>query len=130
MNKLIEEGKNDKAKKVIELALAKMPIKYFGYYTSIEPFAAGYYKVGETKKAQDLILQLIAKYKDELKYYNSMKPSEQIEISIDIQRSLVFYKSLLEIIKENNDTAFYNKQKAIFDGYKPLMQRFRIEDDL
>jgi hypothetical protein len=130
MNKLIDEGKNDKAKKVIDLAITKMPIDYFGYYTSLETFAKGYYKINETKKAQDLILQLIAKYKDELKYYNSMKPSEQMGVSLDIQRALVFYKSLLEVAKDNNDLAFYDKQKAIFDNYKPLMQRFRIEDDL
>jgi hypothetical protein len=50
MNQLIKDGKTDKAKKIIELALTKMPLDKFDYYSLVDPFADGYYKIGEKKK--------------------------------------------------------------------------------
>ena len=50
MNQLILEGKIDKAKNIINLAVTKMPLEKFGYYSLVEPFADGYYKVGEKAK--------------------------------------------------------------------------------
>ena len=32
-----------------------MPVDKFGYYTLVEPFVDGYYKVGESQKARALI---------------------------------------------------------------------------
>ena len=57
MEKLINEGKTDKAKKIIALALTKMPMDYYGYYTMVEPFASGYYELGEKAKAQRLFFK-------------------------------------------------------------------------
>ncbi len=130
MEQLIKEGKKEKAKKVIDLAMAKMPVDYFGYYTSLEPFVDGYYKVGDNKKAQELITKLSAKYQQELKYYSNMPFQEQIENALDIQRALVYYKGLLEIARDNNDLPFFNKCKAAFDNYKPLFEKFNLEYDL
>ncbi len=42
MSKLIAEGKMDKAKKVIDLAMTKMPVDQFEYYSLVDPFAKGY----------------------------------------------------------------------------------------
>ena len=39
---LINEEKRDKAEKVIDLAMEKMPIQYFEYYSILKPFAMGY----------------------------------------------------------------------------------------
>jgi hypothetical protein len=49
-NQLIKEGKIGKAKNIIEMGVTKFPLDYYGYYTMVEPFTDGYYKVGE--KAQ------------------------------------------------------------------------------
>jgi ribosomal protein S7 len=38
MNQLIKDGKTDKAKKIIELALTKMPLDKFDYYSLVDPF--------------------------------------------------------------------------------------------
>ena len=51
---LIDEGKNDKAKEIMDLALEKMPIKYFGYYSLLTPFIDGYYRIGEKEKAREV----------------------------------------------------------------------------
>ena len=45
---LIDEGKNDKAEKILDLGMEKMPVKYFEYYSLLEPFVLGYYESGQT----------------------------------------------------------------------------------
>ncbi|MCF6140109.1 DUF2723 domain-containing protein [Flavobacterium sp. K77] len=125
MLQLIAEGKKDKAKNIIELAMTKMPVEYFGYYSLVEPFADGYYKVGETKKAQQLLNQLVKKYQENLNYYGGLKSSEQSSIAIPIITDIERYRSLLTVMKTNGDLAFYNKNKVSFNTYIKMFERFQ-----
>ena len=84
MEQLINEGKNEKAKKIIDLALNKIPMDYYGYYTMVEPFASGYYKLGEKAKARELLERLMTKYKQSLTYFSGIQPSIQNGIASDI----------------------------------------------
>jgi hypothetical protein len=124
MNQLIAEGKKDKAKNIINLAMTKMPLDKFGYYALVEPFAQGYYDVGEKAKAQDLLEKLIIKYKENLNYYSSLSSSEQSSLAIDIITDVERYRSLLKVMKESNDLEFYNKQKITFNTYVNIFERF------
>jgi len=124
MNQLIVEGKTDKAKKIIELAMTKMPLDKFGYYSLVEPFAKGYYDVGEKAKAHDLLEKLMAKYKDNLNYYAKLIPSEQSNVSIEIITDLERYRSLLTVMQESNDIEFYNLNKKTFNTYIEIFARF------
>ncbi|MGZ9676857.1 glycosyltransferase family 117 protein [Flavobacterium sp. GNP001] len=125
MLQLIAEGKKDKAKNIIELAMTKMPFEYFGYYSLVEPFADGYYKVGETAKAQQLLNQLVKKYQENLNYYGGLKSSEQSSIAIPIITDIERYRSLLTVMKTNGDLAFYNKNKVSFNTYIKMFERFQ-----
>lgn len=129
MNQLIKEGKTDKAKKVIELALTKMPLDYYGFYSLIEPFADGYYQLGEKAKAQQLINQLVAKYQDNLKYYSGLKSNDQNEMAVDIITDIERYRSLLSVAKDNNDVAFYEKLKTDFNAYNKRFSRFERDEE-
>jgi hypothetical protein len=129
MNQLIEEGKIDKAKKVINLAITKMPLDKFGYYSLVEPFADGYYKVGETAKAQDLLNKLVQKYKEDLNYYSTLTPSDQTDLAVDIITDIERYRSLLHVMQDNKDTAFYNKHKTTFNTYVNVFERFGREKE-
>ena len=129
MNQLILEGKNDKAKNIIELAMTKMPLQYYGYYSLLEPFADGYYKIGEKAKAQQLLEKLILKYQENLNYYGKMKASEQSSIATPIIIDIERYRSLLHVIKENNDTDFYNKNKITFNTYIIMFERFERDKE-
>ncbi|CAI2766611.1 protein O-mannosyl-transferase family [Flavobacterium collinsii] len=129
MDQLITEGKIDKAKKVIELAMTKMPVDKFGYYSLVEPFAGGYYKVGETAKAHDLLNKLVQKYKEELNYYATLTPNDQTDLAIDIITDIERYRSLLQVMKENNDLAFYEKHKVTFNTYVNVFERFGREKE-
>ncbi|MCG2610849.1 DUF2723 domain-containing protein [Flavobacterium sp. SM15] len=124
MEALINEGKTDKAKKVIDLAMSKMPIDYFGFYTLVEPFAGGYYEVGEKAKARAILDKLMKKYQEKLIYYSNMKPSEQNSVYIDIANDIERYRSLLEVMKERGDMEFYNQSKVKFNSYNKLFERF------
>lgn len=124
MYKLIEEGKVAKAKNIIEMGVTKFPLDYYGYYSTVEPFADGYYKVGETKKAQDLLNKLMSKYKENLKYYSTLKAVDQSDISTDIMTDIERYRSLLGVMKKNNDTRFYNTNRAEFNSYNKRFERF------
>lgn len=124
MEALINEGKNEKAKKIIEIAMTNMPIDYFGYYSFVEPFAAGYYEIGEKAKARDILTQLIKKYQDNLTYYAGMKPAEQNDVYMDIVTDIERYRSLLQVMKDREDLEFYNQNKVKFNNYNKLFERF------
>ena len=129
MNQLIEEGKIDKAKNIIDLAVKKMPLDKFGYYSLVEPFADGYYKVGETAKAQDLLNKLVGKYKEDLNYYATLSSSDQTDLAIDIITDIERYRSLLDVMKANKDNAFYEKHKTTFNTYVNVFERFGREKE-
>lgn len=127
MEALINEGKTDKAKKIIDLAMSKMPIDYFGYYTLAEPFAGGYYEVGEKVKARAVLDKLMKKYQENLIYYSNMKPSEQNSVHMEIITDIERYRGLLEIMKERGDMEFYNQSKVKFNSYNKIFERFGRE---
>ncbi|TWI02332.1 uncharacterized protein DUF2723 [Flavobacterium tiangeerense] len=124
MKQLIKEGKTEKAKKVINLAMTKLPVEYFDYYSLVEPFADGYYKTGEKVKAQQLLDKLTQKYRENLNYYGGLKASDQSSIVIPIVTDIERYRSLLKVMKENNDLEFYNKHRATFNTYIKMFERF------
>ncbi len=129
MNQLIEEGKIEKAKNVINLAVTKMPLDKFGYYSLVEPFADGYYKVGEKAKAQDLLNKLVQKYKENLNYYSTLTPSDQTDLAVDIITDIERYRSLLHVMQDNKDTVFYNQHKTTFNTYVNVFERFGREKE-
>ena len=126
-NQLIKEGKKEKAKIIIDKALTKMPIDYYGYYTMVEPFASAYYKIGEKAKAREVLEKLMTKYKQSLTYFSGIQPSIQNGIARDIITDIERYRSLLITMKENGDDEFYNKNKGTFNSMNKRFERFGRE---
>jgi hypothetical protein len=124
MDQLILEGKKDKAKNIINLAMTKMPLDKYDYYSLVDPFAKGYYEVGEKAKAQKLLTQLIGKYTENLNYYSKLSPSEQVDIAMEIVTDIERYRGLLEVMKESGDMAFYSQSKKQFNNYINIFERF------
>ncbi len=127
MEQLINEGKTAKAKKIIDLTLSKMPMDFYGYYTMVEPFASGYYKLGEKAKARELLERLMTKYKQSLTYYSNIQPSIQNGIASDIITDIERYRSLLIVMKDQGDVTFYNKNKPTFNSFVQRFTRFGRE---
>ena len=124
MQTLINEGKNEKAEKVIDLAMAKMPLEYFEYYSLLEPFAAGYYEVGQKEKARNMLSKLVKKQQELLTYYSSWKASDQNFSAMDIMMDIEQYRSFLEVAKNGEDLEFYNKEKVKFNNFNKMFERF------
>ncbi|WP_396154633.1 DUF2723 domain-containing protein [Flavobacterium macrobrachii] len=127
MQQLIYEEKNQEAEKIIELALTKMPMDYYGYYTMVEPFASGYYQIGKKEKARELLNKLVNKYKQSLTYYSGIQSSIQNGIASDIITDIERYRSLLYVMKDNKDLEFYTKNKAAFNSLNKRFERFGRE---
>jgi len=93
---LINEGKNEKAKKVIDLALEKMPLDYFGFYSLLVPFVDGYYRIDENEKAQELSRNIGFKYSDRLSYFASLDADLQYSLGEEIITEIERYRTLIE----------------------------------
>lgn len=126
---LLKEGKTDKARKVIDVAMKNFPVEYYTFYFAAEPYADGYYKVGDQKAARELITKLIGKYKESLAYYKSLPVKTQNDRYMDIIREIERYRSLLWIMKDNGDMAFYNQSRADFNKANGWFRQFERENE-
>lgn len=126
---LIREGKNDKARKVMELAMKEMPVDYYGLYFLWEPFADGFYKIGDTKAARALLDKLVTKYREDLTYYQSLPAGDQNSSQMEIMRTIERYRSLLLIMKDNGDESYYNTAKTTFNRINAGFKRFNRENE-
>ncbi len=128
MEQLIDENKIDKAKDIIELAMTNMPVKYYGFYTFVEPFVDGYYKVGEARKARELYTQLKNVYQDRLDYYASLPLDEQYDQIEEIIADMEGYRRNIDILIANDDRALVEKETMIFNEQIDQFSHFYKED--
>ncbi|MBU2997211.1 DUF2723 domain-containing protein [Cellulophaga baltica] len=124
VEQLINENKIEKAKEMIDIAMKNMPVDYFEYYTFVEPFVDGYYKVGETEKARALFSQLKTKYQERLEYYTSMPLDEQYEKLNEIIGDMEAYNRNVDILIRNGDREIAEKETLIFNEYIDKFSRF------
>ncbi len=115
METLINENKIEKAKEVIDIAMDNMPLDQFDYYTLVEPFIDGYYKVGETTKARDLYERLRTKYQERLNYYAYLPIDEKIGSQDAILDDMTAYNRLVDILVLNKDREKAEKETLIFN---------------
>ena len=120
--KLIEEGKKEKAKNILDLAIEKMPLDYFGYYSLLVPFVDGYYRLGARESAQNLAKKVAFKYSDELNYFGSLSPNEQYMIGEEIITQVERYRTLMEAILVNEDRELL---KTELDHFTVSIQPFK-----
>ena len=103
--KLINENKFDKAEKIIDLALEKMPVDYFGYYSLLVPFLDGYYRIKKKEKAQSIFMDLSRKYKSKMRYFKSLEMPFRYELGEEILTEVEKYRTLIEAVHANEDSA-------------------------
>ncbi|MEH6703378.1 MAG: DUF2723 domain-containing protein [Galbibacter orientalis] len=122
--KLINTGKEEKAKDVLDLAMEKMPFGYFGYYVFLEPYVEGYYKVGEKEKARALYKEVAKKYQESLNYYSNLPIDTQYSYASDIVSDIERYRSLLDIVVANDDKEFGLPETTTFNEYLERFSHF------
>ncbi len=124
METLLKENKIEKAKEVINIAMENMPVAYFGFYTFVEPFVDGYYKVGETKNARDLFEKLKTIYQERLQYYEGIPLDAQYGKIDDIISDMEAYRRIIDILIDNNDREMAEKETLIFNEYIDKFSHF------
>lgn len=130
METQIKEGKLEEAKDVIDLAVNKMPVDYFGYYIFVEPFADGYYKVGEKEKGRALLQKIIKKYQESLSYYSSLGLEDQYASAEDIISDIEYYSRLVDVFIENRDELVVEDAVTEFNSYVKLFSHFYQGDNI
>ena len=131
MELLIEEGKMEKAKDIIDTTMTNLPFEHYGFYAFVEPFLDGYYKVGETDKARALFEKLKKVYQERLVYYDSMPMDEQYANLDEIITDLEAYQRVVFIPSENGDDEFAEKESLILQEYISLFDDFvESEEDV
>ena len=112
-NALVEDNQVEKAITVLDLAMDKMPIETFGYYSLVTPIASAYYRAGATEKAQQIVQKLAAGYHEYMRYYAQWDNDDQLALMEDLVGNVERYKSLLTEVVQARDyetlAAIYNR---------------------
>lgn len=114
---LTKAGDFKRAEEILDLGMEKMPLDIFGHYSMIEPFVNGYYEVGQTDKARDLLDRVILKYQDEIDFYKALDLEERRANYPDIIAAVERYRSLVESAIFYEDDMMVQKHKDVFNQY-------------
>lgn len=116
-NALIAEGKNSKAKAVLDRCLEKMPNENVPFDATLFTITAGYYQLGETKKANELAKQLFDIFEGDLKVYNAQKAIHRAAFGREINQCKEIMRRLVSItmqFKQNDlQKDFMNRFQAL-----------------
>ena len=128
IEQLLNEDKLDKAEKVADLAMEKMPVDDYGYYTLLEPYMTAYYEIGNKDKARKLYKEVSKKYQENLTYYSELSIENQTRLLDEIVTDIERYRSLVDILVAYNDSEFAMKETEKFNKYLELFSHFMGED--
>ena len=126
---LINEGKNDKAKEILDLGMEKMPIEFYEYYTLLEPYVSGYYEVGEKEKARELWNKIAKKYQEQLTYFGSLTLENQYQYASEIVSNVERYRSVVDLLLINQDREMIEEKAEEFNRYLRLFTKLYSEDE-
>jgi len=120
---LINEGKFDKAEKITDLAIEKMPIDIFGYYTFVEPFVGAYYEIGKKEKGRLIFEKVSSKYQENLTYYSSISELNKSKFVQVIYSDIEKYKSLVDTISYYENEEFVKMEMEKFNFFLKLFTK-------
>jgi hypothetical protein len=125
-NVLIEEGQNDKAENVLDLAMEKMPVDYFEFYSLLEPFILYYYQINKVEKARAVYQSVVRHYQEHLFFYSKLSYNKQEAIGDEIFSDLGRYRGLLDVL-----ASFDNQEYTVIEAEKfnEYLQKFNFSDN-
>ena len=111
---LIAEGKNDKARKVIDRCIQEMPRKNIPYNYFMLPIAEVYYKLGMNKEADALLKDIADIYEEDLTYYFRFKGKLAESIDTERQQAMAVMQRLGQVARMNKQEKLANELDARF----------------
>ncbi len=127
--KLLNKGEKGKAKEMLDLAMEKMPVEHFEYYSLLEPYVSGYYEVGDKEKARALYAEVTKKYQEKIEYYGSIKLKRQYSLAQEIISEVEQYRNFINVTIIYDDEAFARQEAAKFNEYLKLFKAFYRDDE-
>lgn len=118
-NALIGEGKNSKAKAVLDKCLEKMPDSNIPYDATLFTITAGYYQLGETKKANELAKQLFDIFEGDLKVYNKQKGIHRAAYGREINQAKEIMRRLISLTMQFKQDALQKEFMARIQAVVP-----------
>lgn len=120
---LINDGKNQKAKAVLDKCLKVMPDENVAYDATIFTICAAYYQVGDNKTANELAKKLFDIFEGDLKVYNEQKGNHRIAFNREISQAK-------EILRRLTGLTQQFKQNELSQGFLKRMQAIIPPEEL
>jgi hypothetical protein len=125
---LINNDQLEKAEEIADLAMDKMPVDIFSYYTLLEPYISAYYQVESTDKARLLFKDVAKKYQENLEYYSTLTIEDQRRMFEEIYTDIERYKGLVDVIIINDEEDFAKIEIEAFNNNLRMFSQL-IGDD-
>ena len=109
---LIEEGKKDKAKEVLDYSLKVLPeynVPYDFYFT--REIANGYYQLGDTVKAKQIYDVMVNNSLKTLNWFSKLNSQMYGSVTEEARRELVFLQNMLPNYQHVNPQAYESASK-------------------
>ncbi|MFT5906938.1 MAG: hypothetical protein ACI836_000079 [Saprospiraceae bacterium] len=126
---LLNQGRNEKAEEILDLAMEKMPVEHFEYYSLLEPYVSGYYEIGEKQKARAVYFDVTKKFQEKIEYYGSIKLKRQYNLAQEIISEIEQYRNFINVTIVYDDEAFARQEAAKFNEYLKLFKAFYRDDE-
>tara|TARA_R110002072_G_scaffold260722_4_gene419226 strand:+ start:168 stop:3497 length:3330 start_codon:yes stop_codon:yes gene_type:complete len=130
---LILEEEYEKAEEMLDLAMENMPVKYYGYYTLLEPFITGYFEVNQEEKGIQLYKEVAKTYQEKLDYYGTFSYTLQRNYLETILMDVERYRSLVGTLLYSENEEFLTSEAETFNSYLKKFQHFyanELEDEV
>ncbi|MCC7533823.1 MAG: DUF2723 domain-containing protein [Bacteroidia bacterium] len=97
---LIAKGQKEKAEKVLDMCLQRMPDKNVRFEATLYTIVAGYYQLGNYKKATELSNKLFDIYENDYKIYMSQKTIHRAAFRREIEQAKEIMRRLVMIAEQ------------------------------
>ena len=113
--KLMDEGRNEEAIKVLDRIMDEMPRKNVPYGMFMPAIADTYYALGEKEKAHDILQVLYKESNDRIVYYKSLRPAVQEAINSEIVYQLRIIANVAQLANQYDDAELAAQANASLD---------------
>ncbi len=119
-DELIIEGKKDSAVAVLNRCIELMPDETVKYNYFVLPIAESYYKAGETKKANEIVLRLLELAEQDLNYYFLFTGQKTKLINFEKQQGLAKLHRINQVTQKYEQTDLSKISGDVFEQYYGL----------
>ncbi len=125
---LIDEGKKDKAEKVLDKYAGLFPndMLSFGYYDLL--LAEQYLRIGKKDKGLAIVNTVADNFKAKIIYYSSLEDKYLHLLTSDVERTAALYQEILNVLVKNKEVE--RAQQLAAEGYTIVENRFNFNEIL